>query len=268
MLLAFGTVAWMSPANRISAPLPDPSKTPLPEIWRPRPGDQLQIQFSGDEIELLEGIDIYDIDGFDATEAVVKKIHKSGARVLCYINAGAWEDWRPDAGNYPKGIIGKDYSGWPGEKWLDIRALNNLEPILSARMESCRQKGFDGIEPDNLDGYQNDTGFTLTEKDQLEFNRLLVKLAHEKGLSIGLKNDPDQMDLLVELFDFAIVEDCFQFNWCDSTLPFTRMNKPIFAIEYTDNVDSITDLCPLAYELGLTLILKNRELDLFRESCP
>ena len=34
-------------------------------------------------------------------------------------------------------------------------------------MHSCRDKGFDGIEPDNIDGFLNNTGFDLTYEDQL-----------------------------------------------------------------------------------------------------
>ena len=36
-------------------------------------------------------------------------------------------------------------------------------------MHSCRDKGFDGIEPDNIDGFLNDTGFDLTGVDQLAY---------------------------------------------------------------------------------------------------
>ncbi|MQG61475.1 MAG: endo alpha-1,4 polygalactosaminidase, partial [SAR202 cluster bacterium] len=28
--------------------------------------------------------------------------------VVCYMNAGGWEEWRPDAGALPTGIIGDD----------------------------------------------------------------------------------------------------------------------------------------------------------------
>ncbi len=268
LTLLFGLVAWNPPFHQTSVNQPVPSATPIPEIWRPLPGDRLQIQFTGGEVALLDDVDIYDLDLFETNESVVEKIHANGARAICYINAGAWEDWRPDANTYPDRIIGREYSGWPGEKWLDIRSLESLQPILSARMDLCRQKGFDGVEPDNLDGYQNDSGFPLTAEDQLEFNRLLATLAHAKGLSIGLKNDPDQMDALSELFDFVIVEDCFQYGWCDNTRPFSQARKPIFAIEYTDNVDNLSDFCPLALKSGITLMLKNRELDVFRQSCP
>ena len=36
-------------------------------------------------------------------------------------------------------------------------------------MHSCCDKGFDGIEPDNIDGFLNNTGFDLTYEDQLAY---------------------------------------------------------------------------------------------------
>ena len=59
-------------------------------------------------------------------------------------------------------MIGNDYVGWPGEKWLDIRAIESLAPLLRARLDLCAAKGFDGIEPDNIEVHDNDSGFPLT----------------------------------------------------------------------------------------------------------
>ncbi len=98
--------------------------------------------------------------------------------------------------------------------------MDQLERILSARTALCQQKGFDGIEPDNLDGFQNETGFPISAEDQIAFNRWLAGLAHSYNLSIGLKNDPDQIELLESDFDFLIMEECFQYAWCDNAAPF------------------------------------------------
>ncbi|NLF50605.1 MAG: endo alpha-1,4 polygalactosaminidase, partial [Leptolinea sp.] len=148
--------------------------------WAPQIGDDLQIQFSGD-FEFHEDVEVYDLDLFDTTVEIIEAIHARGKRVLCYINVGAWEDWRPDATQYPSALLGNDYEGWPGEKWLDIRRTKELNPLISARFDLCREKGFDGVEPDNLDGYQNETGFELSADDQLEFNLWLTKEAHKRG---------------------------------------------------------------------------------------
>ena len=44
---------------------------------------------------------------------------------------------------------------------MDIRRIDLLAPVMDARLDQCASKGFDGIEPDNIDGYTNDTGFPL-----------------------------------------------------------------------------------------------------------
>ncbi len=86
---------------------------------------------------------------------------------MCYLSAGTYENWRPDAAAFSKQIIGKADEGWTGENWLDIRRIDLLAPILQARLDLCKAKGFDAVEPDNVDGYQNETGFPLTAADQL-----------------------------------------------------------------------------------------------------
>jgi len=113
---------------------------------------------------------MHDIDLFDNDAATVSALHEDGRIVICYMNAGGWENWRSDAAEFPEEIIGKNLDGWEGERWLDIRRLDVLAPIMEDRMIACKNKGFDGIEPDNVDGYLNDTGFDLTATDQLEFN--------------------------------------------------------------------------------------------------
>lgn len=45
---------------------------------------------------------------------------------------------------------------------------------MSARLKKAQDKGCDGVEPDNVDGYTNDNGFHLTAHDQLTFNKWLA----------------------------------------------------------------------------------------------
>ena len=131
----------------------------------------------------------------------------------------------------------------------------------------CQSKGFDGIEPDNIDGYDNDTGFPLTASDQLEFNRWLAAEAHARGLSIGLKNDPDQATLLLGDFDWALTEDYFAEGWCGQMALFVAAGKPVFAAEYTDNWGSSTSFCDQANSMNFNAILKRRDLDAFVVPC-
>ena len=158
-----------------------------PAHWIPGSNLTWQMQFSG-RIDLSVAADAYDLDMFETSARTVGKLHSRGRKAVCYINAGAWENWRPDADLYPSAVKGKALDGWPGERWLDIRRLDVLGPILTDRVAQCEQKGFDGVEFDNVDGYSNDTGFALSADDQLAFNRWLAQAAHDHGLAVGLKN--------------------------------------------------------------------------------
>jgi hypothetical protein len=174
---------------------------------------------------------VHDIDGFDTSAGHVRRLHDRKRYAICYIDAGTWENWRPDRRRFPRALLGRS-NGWPGERWLDIRRLDVLLPIMRDRFAMCARKGFDAVEPDNVDGYANETGFPLTARDQLRFNRALARLAHRAGLAVGLKNDLDQAAALRRDFDFAVVEQCFQYDECERTRAFTRMRKPVFAVEY------------------------------------
>ena len=147
-------------------------------------------------------------------------------------NAGGWEDWRPDEAEFPDAVIGAILGNWEGERWLDIRRIDVLGPTMEARIHLCKEKGFDGMEPDNVDGYLNDTGFPLTYEDQLRYNIWLAERAHERGLSIGLKNDMDQIPDLLPYFDWALNEQCFEYNECETLTPFINAGKPVFNTEY------------------------------------
>ncbi|NVJ91077.1 MAG: endo alpha-1,4 polygalactosaminidase [Methylocystaceae bacterium] len=210
-------------------------------------------------------VQMIDLDLFDTSVEKVRQYQKRGSRVVCYINVGAWENWREDKNDFPQELLGKSYDDWAGERWLDIRRIHKLSPILKRRFDLCRDKGFDGIEPDNVDGYQNNTGFKISNQDQLKFNRFLAAEAHKRGLSIGLKNDPDQMSELVHVFDWAMVEDCYAQGWCQATTPFIKQNKTVFAAEYTDETKSL--YCQEMLALGLSPLLKNRDLAGWSRRC-
>ena len=184
--------------------------------------------------------------------------------MVCYFSAGSFEDWRPDSEEYPEIVIGKKLAEWPGEAWLDIRRLDILKPILENRLDLAATKGCDGVDPDNLDGFQNDTGFDLKPDDQLLFNKFLSEAAHTRGLLIGLKNDLSQAAELVSFFDWLITEECFFYNECDLLAPFLESGKPVFSIEY--NLEP-TIFCPKAIEMGLNALHKNLELDAYRIDC-
>jgi len=235
--------------------------------WQPAINSTWQWQLEQNVDPSFE-VEVYDIDLFDNEAAMVANLHAQGRKVICYISVGSWEEWRPDANQFPTPAIGNDYGGWPGEKWLDIRQIDLLAPIMLARLDECQAKGFDGVEPDNIDSFANDTGFPLTDEDQLNYNIWLANQAHARGLSIGLKNDPDQVDDLLPYFDYALTEDCFAEGWCEEMQPFITAGKPVFAAEYTDMGLTSNQFCSHARKMNFSAILKNRNLDAWQESCP
>ena len=231
--------------------------------WRPGPGTSWQWQLTG-SIDTSVVADMYDIDLFDTPAATVRELHDKGRHVVCYLDAGTYEPGRPDADAYPQAVLGAEVEGWPGERWLDIRRLDVLGPIIERRLDRCRAKGFDGVEPDNVDAYVNDSGFALDAGDQLAFNQFLATEAHRRGLSVGLKNDLDQAADLEPRFDWVLDEQCFQYDECDALRPFADAGKAVFIAEY-DLETSV--FCDAARAAGYSAIRKDLDLDAWREAC-
>lgn len=271
-LVACFFLVFMAACRADAAPVPSPmieSEIDLitKDWWTPKPGQIFQVQFEGD-IDLNIAVDVMILDLYETSTADVASLHNRDVKVSCYLNAGAWEAWRPDRDDFPESVVGFNYYGWPGERWLDIRQLDVLQPILEARLDLCLEKGFDGVEPDNLDGYQNATGFSITADDQLKFNRWLAQAAHERGLAIGLKNNPDQAHILVNEFDWITTENCFKQDWCEQASVFIQAGKPVFAIEYRQEGMQLNDFCDRAAKLQIDAILKNKSLDAWLAACP
>ncbi len=128
--------------------------------WKPSETLTWYWQLQG-TVNNSESVAAYDIDGFENSASEVSTLHAKAIKAICYIDVGTWEEWRPDASSFPTAVKGKN-NGWPGEKYLDIRALSTLEPIMTKRFEMCRSKGFDAVEPDNMDTFEGSTGFPLT----------------------------------------------------------------------------------------------------------
>jgi hypothetical protein len=223
-----------------------------------------QWQLTG-TIDQTVNAQMFDVDLFDTPAQTVASLHAAGRRVVCYVSAGTFENWRPDASLFPAAVKGSSVSGFPDEQWLDVRQWSVLQPILEARMDLCTSKGFDGIELDNVDGYENHSGFPLTAADQLTFNRALASSAHARNLSAALKNDIDQVADLVGQFDWALNEQCFEYDECDALQPFLEANKAVFNVEYNLATSSF---CPKADALGFSSMRKHLSLDAYRVPCP
>lgn len=241
-------------------------------FWQPAPGTTWYWQLSCSAgqappcVNTMQNVQVYDIDGFDNTVATVAALHARGIKVVCYLDAGTWENWRPDAAQFPASVKG-EANGWPGERWLDIRQASILRPIMMRRAQMCKAKGFDGIEWDNVDGYSNDTGFNrednagsyITPADQIAFNTGLAAVAHSLGLAVALKNDLGQASQLQPQFDLAIDEQCFQYSECGTEVSaFVLHHKAVFEVEYQLNP---AQFCTVANRLRLSSARAGLNLD-------
>jgi hypothetical protein len=187
------------------------------------------------------GVAVYDIDGEGATAADVAAIHAAGAIAVCYVDVGSLEMGRSDYASFPASVVGPVVSGWPMENWLLVTAANQptILPLMKARFESwCAAKGFDAIEPDNLDAWTNISG--VTEADNLAYDLAIADLAHAVPLSIGLKNvmtdlDPSQYATFLPAFDWALNEQCYEYQECGvytAAGSFLPAGKAVFDVEY------------------------------------
>lgn len=230
-------------------------------IWSPVPTTEpWQLQLQG-KVDLSLEAGVYDVDGADTPASKVERIHAKGARAVCYFSAGSYENWRDDKDRFPKRVLGEPLAGWPGERWLDVRERDVLLPIMRRRMKLCARKGFDAVDPDNVDGYRNRTGFPISGRDQLRYNRALAREAHALGLAIGLKNDLGQVRKLVGNYDFAVNEQCFQYDECGRLRPFIRADKPVFNVEYGRLP------CDRSRKFGFSSIRKRLSLKRWRRTC-
>ena len=246
----------------------------LPKLntyYKPTPLTTWDWQLNVNSIKTHQNVLLYDIDLFDTPKEEIDKLHKMGKKVICYFSAGSYENWREDKDKFPKEALGNELDGWEGERWLDVRNKKVWE-IMQNRIALAKEKGCDGVEPDNVDGYANDTGFNLSAQDQLNFNKFLASQAHKNNLSIALKNDLDQIQELINDFDFALNEQCHEFNECDKLMPFIKANKAVLNAEYDQKYKSdesaFTKLCEDAKKRKFSTVVFSRDLDgSFRKSC-
>lgn len=254
----------------------DPDVPPVTEgdWYRPPVSATWQWQLqpdADDQINTSYDADIYDVDLFDVPDETITALHAAGRRVICYFSAGTFEDFREDADEFQAAELGNTLDDFADERWLDIRS-SNVHAIMRRRLDYAVERGCDGVEPDNVTGFNNNTGFPLTASDQLAFNRFLANQAHARDLSVALKNDLEQIPDLVDYFDFAVNEQCHEFDECDAMLPFIAAGKPVLSAEYAE--DFVNDpaaraaMCAQALANDLrTLVLPVDLDDAFRFSC-
>jgi Glycoside-hydrolase family GH114 len=152
--------------------------------------------------------------------------------------------------------------GWPGEFVLDVGTAHKraaLARIIGRWIDGCASKGFQAIEPDNLDSYSR-SHHLLTLTDDVKFATLLVTRAHADGLAIAQKNTAElhHRGRRTAGFDFAIAEECQVYSECSS---YTRAyGAQVVEIEYTDNGRRYYRRACAARGARISILLRDRNV--------
>jgi hypothetical protein len=240
-------------------------------IWMPSSGAPIHFHWeladtfrAPHDVIAGQGPIVYDIDGDKNTAATVAALHALGpnVKVVCYVDVGTHELNRSDSSQFPASVLGAGVAGSPGEKWLDVRDQATLLPLMKARLSTwCKDKGFDGVEPDNVDGWTNSPGFPITEAENLSYDLAIASAAHALGLSVGVKNlvaslSTANIPAVEKAFDWALTEQCFEYGQCDSyDQSFAAKGKATWDVEYTG-----TPSCPQAATAHLNAQLRDMDL--------
>ncbi|KAK0733190.1 endo alpha-1,4 polygalactosaminidase precursor [Lasiosphaeria miniovina] len=218
-------------------------------------------------------VDVYDIDMFlSQNNTVIANLHKLGKKVICYFSAGSYEPWRPDAHKFLDSDLGNTLAGWANERWLNISSPS-VRAIMASRIETASKVGCDAIDPDNVDGYQNDSGLDLTAASSIQFLNFLAGLAREHNLAIGLKNSLDIIKDVLHLVQFSVNEECANYHECSAFSAFIQDNKPVFHVEYPAGAPGAIsakeqqDSCEASGATGFSTVLKTLELTSWVEYC-
>lgn len=260
----------LTPQSVVHLPPPVPCNTKKGDCWSPTIGDDWQWQLSCDTAGTCANLNIhvpfYVIDWQETPASTVAAIHKAGGHTYCYVDLGSWEDNRPDAGKFPAIVLGKRYIGWPHERWLDIRQIGILAPIMIARMKVCVRKGFDGVQFDNVDGWGNATGFPLTQREDAYYTAWMANQAHKLGLSTAWENAPANVAALEPYMQALLFEECYHDHFCAQAAPMIRAGRWVGGVEYAPALKDM-QFCPTYAKNGIVGMFKKLSLKSWRIAC-
>ena len=277
----------------MSAPAGESRGTGSTEVWQPTPGTTWQWQIVGAVEAPYRSVTMYDVDLQEAVPArqrvripghgtvtwprgdnagVVERLHTDGVTVVCYLDTGAWESYRPDARLFPRRAIGRS-TGWAGERWLDLRprATRTFAPMVWGRLRLAARIGCDGVEPDQNNPWGNRPGFPVSRAQEKRWYLPVAARAHRLGLSVGMKNGIEVVDAdTVGAFDWALNEECFFFHECGRMRGFVKAGKAVFQTEYvadwrrrglTSARAVARRVCGAAVRRGFSTLVKRRVPD-------
>lgn len=221
------------------SPSPSPSPTPTPTPTpTPLPSWDWILQSQGLPAS-PPAVAYLDVDGFDTPASYVTLAKANGIRTICYLDVGSAENNRPDYASLAaiSGLLGNSYPGFAGERYIDIRRYPEFIQIMDDRLRMCRDKGFDYVEFDVMDSFEDGasvTGFALTEQNMIDYVTALSSRARGYGLKPVQKNAGKSAAKLVPLFDAILFEGCVLDNFCSDAAPYIAARKPAFNAEYPE----------------------------------
>ena len=244
--------------------------------WQPAVGVKWQIVLKNPINDTSVDAPVYDIDLFDNDASVISDLHGLGRKVICYFSAGTYENWRDDAKEFDSADLGKNLDDWPGEKWVNVKSTK-IRKIMQTRLDLAVKKGCDGVDPDNIDGYDNDNGLGLTQAAAIDYVNWLASQSHSRGLSVGLKNGGSIIDSVIGNMQWCVNEQCAQYDECDTYAAFVEADKPVFHIEYPKGADTnnnddvttkqVTSACTANKSGNFSTVIKNMNLNNWVEYC-
>jgi hypothetical protein len=213
-------------------------------------------------------------DDYVFTTDAINAIHASGRHVIGYITVGDAENFRAD---YQQMVdfdaacrgcfIGNPFSRtFPNEWYVNINngrgQADFMRKMVQARIDKVAAAGFDSVEPDVDNAFENNSGFNISGATQIAYNVSIARIAHADGLSINLKSDVDQAmnPDLISAFDYVLDEQCFQYNQCGDYSGFQQAGKSIFNAEYRVAPDTF---CPKANAMKFNSIKKATDFSLY-----
>lgn len=249
-------------------------------LWQPSVGAtwnyQLYLPPTPAQLANPSQFNVWAIDLFDTPNTTIQTIQNSGSKVICYFSAGSYEPGRPDSGRFTSADKGAALDGWPGEFWLKYKS-NNVRNIMKARLDLAKSKGCNGVDPDNMDAYNNNNGWRATQQDTIDYITFLATEAANRGLSIGLKNGLEVVNnSIANMVQYSINEQCTAYSECEMLAPFIAAGKPVFNVEYpkgdTSNSNPVSTrvknrMCNDPDATGMSKIIKNMNLNDWIQTC-
>jgi len=259
--IALGAPAAGSPATHATTPARGTTAGATAAAYRDPPANGRFDYQIGGAYKPLPSVRIVDRD---------RTSHPApGVYNICYVNAfqtqayqdGWWKKHHPSLLLRRNGTLVED-PGWAGEIILDTSTpakRHALARVIGGWIAGCAKKGFDAVEPDNLDSNTR-SHHLLTVADNMDYAALLAKRAHQVDLAFAQKNDAELAAHWQKKvgFDFAIAEECQVYSECFHYLK--AYGNHVIEIEYTDNGRKYYNQACAARGSRISIILRDRDV--------